>query len=119
MTSALRSLPVLLCIALTPAARAENLILENGTDRVLVVQTACYVRGVPRPDAVYQVSPGKTTPAINLAGTKLITITDARNPNRPLYEGAIPARTDDQCFLIVPTVPPTRVRLEQRPFPRR
>jgi hypothetical protein len=120
MTSAVRSLLILLCVAVSPAARAETLILCNKTDRVLVVQTGCTVRGVVVPDAAYQLSPGDQTPPITLPGTKAISITDARNPNRVLYQGAIPARADDQFFQILPNLQqPPKVFLMQAPFPRR
>jgi hypothetical protein len=84
----------------------------------MVVQAASIgPGGVVRRDRPYLLNPGDATPAIVLPGDKIVTIYDARVPNRVLYMGAIPAKSKDR-YGVVPDVLPGRVRLEIRQPPR-
>jgi hypothetical protein len=48
---------------------------------------------------------------INLPGDKIITIRDARMPNRTLLQTRIPASKEDLYLLVVPNPPLPRVKL--------
>jgi len=110
----------LLLLCLAPAfAGAETFYIRNDSNIPVVVQAGSVVRGVLRRVPPCQLKPGEVAPAIQLPGNKIITIYDARTPNRLLYQNAHPATTDDQYFGIVHDVPP-QVKLEmRRPFPPR
>jgi hypothetical protein len=56
-------------------------------------------------------NPTDKTPGIVLPGNKIITISEAKVPNRVLFQGVIPAGTDDQVFSI--KVDGTRLKLEK------
>ncbi len=79
------------------AAQAEVLVFRNDTKAPLVVQGACVVDGKVRRDQPMLVQPGGTVKVV-LPGAKQITVFDARPPNVPLYQGTVPASTEDQLF---------------------
>jgi hypothetical protein len=112
----------LLCL-LPASASAETLTFINDTKSPVVVQLAIEVRGAVRRDRPYQIAPGEKAP-IMLSGDKLVNIYDARQPNRPLYQGTIPASTEDQTYLIkadprgLPKFVLERVKQGSKPPPR-
>jgi hypothetical protein len=96
-------------------ACADSLQFRNDTSAPIIVQGASVVAGnrLVR-DRPYLLNPTEQTPAIVLPGNKIITISEAKVPNRVLFQGVIPAGTDDQVFNIKPDG--TRLKLEkQRP----
>jgi hypothetical protein len=112
-------LPALLIVCLAPAAApAESLRFRNETAGSLIIQTSYIlqntVRTGPRITLPARGTTGDETPPIVLPGNKIITIFDPRNPTRPVYQGTIPAGTEDLSFNIVPDVPVPRVKLEPR-----
>ena len=131
MISLLRSLgltrpclPALLIVCLAPAAAsAQSLRFRNETTGVVIVQTSSVVQGVVRQGPRFQLTPGgEWTPAIALPGNKIITIYDdprKPNPNRILFQGAIPMGTEDMSFGVVADAPAPRVKLEPRRNPAR
>ena len=100
----LRSLLLaVLAVLLVPAiSLAETLYVRNECPIPLVVQTGSVVRGVLRRDPPVTLKNGDITPGTMLPGNKIITIYDARNPNRILYRGTIPAAIQDQQYGITP-----------------
>jgi hypothetical protein len=99
-------------VLLAPAvANAESLNFRNETPVPVVVQGACVVRGVLVRDRPYLLAPGDKSPAIALPGNKVITIYEAKVPNRVLFQGVVPAGTDDQVFDIQADGP--RVKIEK------
>jgi hypothetical protein len=96
-----------------PAA-AETLVFRNECKAPLVVQVVSVFRGVFRRDRPYLLHSGDTTkPGVMLIGDKVITILDAKVPNRILYQGTLSASSLDQYIRILPADPP-RVRLLPR-----
>jgi hypothetical protein len=99
-------------------ASAEGIAFRNECRGPMVVQAVSIgPGGVVRRDRPYLLNPGDTTPAILLPGDKIVTIYDARVPNRILYQGAIPASSKDRFGVVYDPVA-GRVRIEVRPPPR-
>lgn len=99
-------------LALAPvAALAETLTFRNDTKAALVIQGACIVNGQVRRDRPIPLPPTGLAKIV-LPGNKLITIYDANQPNRVLFQGTIPGGIVDQSFLILPDPPLPRVKLE-------
>jgi hypothetical protein len=107
---------IVVCPAL---ASAEAVTFRNECTAPMVVQAVSIgPGGVVRRDRPYLLNPGDATPGIVLPGDKIVTIYDARVPNRVLFQGAIPAGRADQYFGVVPDAVPGRVRIEPRRPPR-
>jgi hypothetical protein len=107
-----RLLAALVAVVLAPGlAGAEALQFHNETPVSVVIQVTCVVRGALVRDRPYLLSPTDKSPAIALPGNKVVTIYEAKVPNRVLFQGVIPAGTDDQVFGIV--VDGARVKLEK------
>jgi hypothetical protein len=98
-------------------AEAENLVFRNDCTAPVVVQAVVVFRGTIRRDKPYLLNPGDMTPAIALPGDKVITVYEARVPNRILFQGAIAAGRKDLFFGVVPDALPGRVRLDLRRMP--
>ena len=64
-----------------------------------------------------RLNPRATSPALTLPGTKVISISDARFPTRPLFEGKVPPGDSNLYFSIQPGFPPPRLRLQSLPAP--
>jgi len=93
----------------TPAS-AETLVFRNDCKAPVVVQVVSVFRGVFRRDRPYLLHPGDITkPGVALIGDKVITIYDAKVPNRILYQGAVPSSSLDRHFSIVPDDPHVRL----------
>jgi hypothetical protein len=126
MNRQLRSLgwfrPCLLAVLLAcfwPAeAPAQGLRFTNHCTAPVVVQAVCIVPGGVRRDRPYLLKPGEHTPPLLLPGDKIITVYDARVPNRVLFQGALPAGAGGMHFAVLPHVLPGRVRMELVPPPR-
>jgi hypothetical protein len=110
-----RLLAVLTCTLLLPGlASAESLQIRNDTTFAVVVQGSSVVRGALVRDRAHLLSPGDKTPAVVLPGNKIITIYEAKVPNRVLFQGVVPAAAEDQVLNI--QVDGARLKLEkQRP----
>jgi hypothetical protein len=108
-----------LIVCVFPAvAPAEGLIFRNECPAPVVVQAVSIgPRGFIRRDRPYLLNPGDATPAIALPGDKIITVYDARVPNRVLFQGGIPAGRADMNFGVVPHRLPGRVHIELRRTP--
>jgi hypothetical protein len=99
-------------------ASADSLQIRNETSITVVVQGASVVRGALVRDRPYLLNPTDKTPALVLPGNKVITIYEAKVPNRVLFQGVVPAAADDQVFTI--QVDGTRLKLEKvKPRPKR
>ncbi len=107
-------LPAVLVCLLPGAAQAEVLAFRNECKAPVVVQAVSIFRGRVFRDKPYLLTPGDITPNIVLPGDKVITVYDARVPNRELFKGALPASPVNQAYGIVPDVPPPKVRMEPR-----
>jgi hypothetical protein len=108
---------VLIVSACPGLASAETLAFRNECTAPMVVQAVSIgPGGIVRRDRPYLLNPGDATPGIALPGDKIITIYDARVPNRVLFQGVIPAGKEER-FGVVPDRLPGRVRLEPRPAP--
>jgi hypothetical protein len=108
---------ILLALALPfllPAqALAETITFVNDTKGTMVVQLATAVKGGVRRGPPYTLKPGEKV-SINLPGNKLVNVYDARLPNRPLFQGTIPASTEDGAYSIKqpdPRVPKVEVEM--------
>jgi hypothetical protein len=89
-----------LCL-LPAAAAAESVTFVNDTKVPLVVQLAVNTpRGVRRLEP-HRIFPGDKV-RLTVAGNKLVNVYDARLPNRVLYQGTLPAATEDSQFSIQP-----------------
>ncbi len=108
-------LPALLALVLLPATLfAETIYVRNEGQVAVVVQVGSVVRGVLRRDPPCVLKPGEVAPGTLLPGNKIITIHDARAPNRILFQGTIPAAKEDGYFGVVPDVKMPRMRIETR-----
>jgi hypothetical protein len=85
---------------------AEDLLFVNDTKGTLVLQVAVSVRGVVRRGAPITLGPGEKT-KISVLGNKLINLYDARFPNRMLFQGTLPASTENAIYSI--TQPDLRI----------
>jgi hypothetical protein len=113
-------LPAVLIVCCLPAAAsAEMLLFRNECNAPVVVQAVSIFRGRVFRDRPYMLNSGDTTPGIALPGDKLLTIYDAKVPNRVIFQGAIPASPVNAIFGVVPDVVPGRVRIELRRVPPR
>jgi hypothetical protein len=108
---------VLVCGMLPGAASAEVLAFRNECPGPLVIQAVSVFRGKVFRDKPYLLKAGDTTPNIVLPGDKVITVYDAKVPNRVLFQGALPASLVNQAYGIVPDRPPPKVRMERRKVP--
>jgi hypothetical protein len=116
------SLPALLILCgLAPEVSAQALHFRNQCPAPVVVQVSFISRGVFRRDRPHLLNFGDRTPPINLPGDKIVTVYDAKVPNRVLFQGAPPAAANDQYFDIVPGPLPGRVQMVDKtpPPPRR
>jgi hypothetical protein len=105
---------VLVCGLLPGTAAAEALAFRNECKAPVVVQAVSVFRGRVFRDKPYLLNNGDTTPNIVLPGDKVITVYDAKVPNRVLFQGALPAGLVNQAYGIVPDTPPPKVRMERR-----
>jgi hypothetical protein len=110
-----RLLAAIFVALLIPAlGRAGSLQLQNDAPFSVVIQGASVVRGLLVRDRPYLLSTGDKSPAVLLTGNKVITIYEAKVPNRLLFQGVIPVATEDQVFKI--QFDSGRIKLEkQRP----
>jgi hypothetical protein len=109
----------LLVLWLLPAgsfASEPAVVFRNETPMAVRCELCCVIRGVPQRSRPYQLYSGEATPPLPLAGSVLVTISDARNPNRILYQGSLPVTNGEQWYSIVPDPGPgpLRVRLAAR-----
>ncbi len=113
-------LPALLIVCFAPAiASAESIRFRNETMGPVIVQTSSVVHGTVQQGPRYLLSAGEVSPAITLPGNKIITIYDnPSKPNRVLFQGTIPAGTEDLSFGVVADTPAPRVKIEQKRTPR-
>jgi hypothetical protein len=113
-------LPAVLVVCLLPASSsAQTLLFRNECPAPVVVQAVSIFRGRVFRDRPYMLNSGDTTPGIALPGDKLVTIYDAKVPNRVIFQGAIPAGPGPLLFGVVPDVVPGRVRIDPRRLPPR
>jgi hypothetical protein len=95
-------LPAVLILALLPAAlHAESITIQNTTAVPIVVQASSIVGKQVNRAAPAMLNPNDGTPGIQLPGNKVITIYDAKTPNKVLYQGVIPAGNQDLNLGIV------------------
>jgi hypothetical protein len=114
-------LPALLILCILPAdAPAQALHFRNECPAPVVIQASFISRGVFRRDRPYLLKLGDATPPIKLPGDKIITVYDAKVPNRILFQGAAPVAPTDLYFgITVNARMPGRVLMQPRPPPRR
>jgi hypothetical protein len=101
---------VAICV-LPAAAWAESLYFRNDAGVAIILQGSCVIRGRLVNDRPNLLQPGDKVRVV-LPGNKLITIREARAPNKELQKTTIPAGKDDVYILITPD-PPTKVKLER------
>jgi hypothetical protein len=115
-TPALAVLALAALLYLPAAGRAETLYFQNKTAIPIVIQASIVVGQMVRNDRPVLLQPnGKGR--VMLPGNKILTIRDARAPNRILLQITIPAGKVDLYFLVVPNPPLARVKLQRtQPF---
>jgi hypothetical protein len=90
-------------LAILPAALpAQTVNIRNDSQAAMVVQFAYVVNGTVKRDKPIVIRPGATAPIATLAGAKLISVYDARLPNKVLHQSTIPASKDDQAYILAP-----------------
>jgi hypothetical protein len=114
MKAVLRWLAAVALVLVAPAlGRAESLRFHNETTAPILIQCSSVDRsGKLMRDRPYLLNVGDKTPEIVLPGNKIITISEAKVPNRMLFQGVIPASVDDQAFNILLDGP--RLKVEKR-----
>lgn len=111
-------LPAVLILCLAPTgASAQSYNFRNECNAPVVVQAVAVVRGVVRRDRPHLIKPGDATPAIPSIGDTVITVYDAKVPNRVLFQGALPMTARNLFFGITPDALPGRVQMEPRKPP--
>jgi hypothetical protein len=122
------ALPALLVLGLwLPAAAAQALpaalLFRNQCGAPVVVQAVSVFRGVVHRGRPFLLVHGAATPPIVLPGDKIVTVYDAKVPNRILFQGPFAPPARDLYFDIVPDRVPGRLTLLDRtphpPPPRR
>lgn len=98
--------------ALPAAASAEDLYFRNDTNVPIIIQGSVLTRNNKvvndRPNLV---QPGAKV-RVSLQGNKIITIREARAPNRVLHQATVPAGNEDQYLLVNPDGP-TKLKLDK------
>jgi hypothetical protein len=95
-------LPAVLVVILLPAAlHAESITIQNTTATPIVVQATSIVGKQINRAAPAMLNPNDASPGIQLPGNKVITIYDAKTPNKVLYQGVIPEGKQDLNLGIV------------------
>ena len=99
-------------VAWPAAAPAEDLYFRNDTGAPVIIQGSCLVRGKLVNDRPNLLQPGDKA-RVALRGSRFITISEARAPNRVLLNKApVAAAMDDQYFLINAD-PRTKVKVDR------
>src|SRR5262245_12154594 len=81
-----------LIVFLTPAVLpAQTITFRNVCRAAVVLETASVVRGVLKRDRPIMLKGGEASPRLALDTDKLVTIYDARVPNRILYKDGVRA----------------------------
>jgi hypothetical protein len=107
-----------LAVCVAPGgARAQFLVVRNETPAPLVVQATGVVKGVVVRDRPYLLAAGDLTPPVRIPANVMVTVYDARVPNRVLGQTVIHAGRDHQFVAVLPDLPP-KVRFQARPVPR-
>jgi hypothetical protein len=78
---------------------AETVVFCNDTKIGVVVQVATVVRGGVRRSPPYTLGPGEKVSVV-LPGNKLVSVYDAKLPNRQLFQGTVPAAALDGTYSI-------------------
>ena len=88
---------LVLPFVLPAQAFAETLLFVNDTRGTLVVQVATVIRGAVRRGPPTTLLPGGKM-KVDILGNKLINVYNARLPNQVLFQGTLPASTDDAIY---------------------
>jgi hypothetical protein len=105
-------LALVVCAALPATLPAETLSFRNDTNSPVMIQGSYVVRGQVRRDQPILLQPNGVA-KITLPGNKLITVYDARLPNRVLFQDTINASTEDQAYSVLPDKVPGKVKVEE------
>jgi hypothetical protein len=110
-------LPAVLVVVLLPAAlHAETITIQNTSSVPIVVQASSIVGKQVNRAAPAMLNPNDATPGIQLPGNKVITIYDAKTPNKVLYQGVIPeGKQDLNLGIVVDPKTGKFVKLEKLP----
>jgi|SRR6516162_2547868 hypothetical protein len=98
---ALSTVIAAISVLLSPdASEASALGFRNDTNVAVVIQVTSLVNNVPRRGRAQVLMPGKYYAEVAVGTNKQILIADAKQPTRPLYNGAIGPAANDQFFSI-------------------
>ena len=111
-----KSLPGLVALAtfvvLPAVASAEDLYFRNDTNVPIIIQGSIFTKpGKVVNDRPNLVQPGAKV-QVRLPGNKIITIREARAPNRVLHQATIPGGMEDQYIIVNPDGP-TKLKLDK------
>jgi hypothetical protein len=109
----LSGLAALTAFAVLPAAAsAEDLYFRNDTNVPIIIQGSIFNKqGKVINDRPNLVQPGAKV-QVRLPGNKIITIREARAPNRVLHQATVPGGMEDQYILVNPDGP-TKLKLDK------
>jgi hypothetical protein len=114
----LRLVGVLLVALLPAGLYAETITIQNTASVPIVIQASSIVGRQVNRAAPAMLNPNDSTPGIQLPGNKVITIYDAKTPNKVLYQGVIPAGNADlNLGIVVDPKTGKFVKLEKLPAP--
>jgi hypothetical protein len=111
---------VLLVLALPAGAEAGPVYYRNDWNSPVVVQAASVVRGILLRSRPFLLKPGEASPPMILVGNKVVTVSDAKVPNRILLRDRIPASPMKLYYsirLAPPPAPPNTLILLRVPGP--
>src|SRR5262245_11405672 len=116
-----RALAVLLAYFLVAPSPAQGLMaatspqgFRNDTSNPVVIQLTCVVQGVLTQTRPSLVRAGETSPRIDIPArtNKVITVYDARTPNRILFQSAFPGADGVQLYRVKFDMQTGRLKVE-------
>lgn len=87
-------------------------VLKNETSISVVVQVISIFNGQLLRDRPYTLSPGESTPTLQIPGNKSVSIGEVKTPVKPSLNLPIPSIREETIFAIIGTDKP--LRLEPR-----
>jgi hypothetical protein len=92
----------LVLVLLPASSSAETIQVKNDAGGPIIVVVSCVVRGQKVSAGPYKLDANDASPGVTLPGNKVITVYDAKAPNRVIFQGAIPGGPNDVQWAIMP-----------------
>jgi len=83
------------------APAQAGFVLKNETNNPIVVQIISIFNGQLLRDRPYTLSPGESTPTLQIPGNKTVSIGEGKNPIKPSVQLPIPPIREETIFAVV------------------